>query len=149
MFILAVLACSTSDKPVATNSGNINSSAAASATASPSEEKSFSFVAQGQQTITVHVYADAQKSRGKMVVFTPLLDKSDGNLYNASLNSLWSVYGKKRGLFQLADAETKFDSTLGGNAVCWNVFNPNELFCVFPVKDSGTGNLAALHIWLE
>ena len=44
---------------------------------------------------------------GKMVLLTPLLDKSDGNLYNGSLNSLWTVYGKKRGLFQLGDAETR------------------------------------------
>jgi hypothetical protein len=145
-----VLACRTSDNRVATTPGNINSSPAKpSATGLPSEEKSFSFIAQGKKTITGHIYPDPQKMNGKMVLFTPLLDKSDGNLYNASLNSLWTVYGKKRGLFQLGDAETRYDSTFGGNAVCWGVFNPNELFCVFPVKDSETGNLAALHIWLE
>ena len=138
------------DEGLSTNRGSFNSSVnTPSPIASPSEEKSFSFVAPGQKTITGHIYPNAQKPNGKMVLFTPLLDKSDGNLYNASLHSLWSVYGKKRGLFQLADAQTKFDSGLGGNAVCWDVSNPNELFCVFPVKDSATGSLAALHIWLE
>jgi hypothetical protein len=113
------------------------------------EEKSFSFTVAGAKKITGYVYPDPEKSGGKMIIFAPFLAKTDGDLYNAALNSLWSVYGKKRGLFQLADAITEFDSGLGGNAICWNVSNPKQQFCVFPIKDSGTGEIATLRIWLK
>jgi len=57
------------------------------------EEKSFSFDAQGGKKITAYVYADSENPNRKMIIFTPFLDKTDGNLYNASLNALWSIYG--------------------------------------------------------
>ncbi len=113
------------------------------------EEKSFTFTVQGGKKITGYVYPDTEKPNGKMIIFAPFLEKTDGNLYNASLNSLWSVYGKKRGLFQLADAKTEFDSSLGGNAICWEVFNPKQQFCVFPIKDSETSGLGVLRVWLK
>jgi uncharacterized protein YjaG (DUF416 family) len=104
---------------------------------------------QGGKKITASVFPDTEKSDGKMVIFSPFLEKSDGNLYNAALNSLWNVYGKKRGLFQLKDAKLEFDSALGGNAICWDVFNPKQQFCVFPIKDSGAGELGTLRVWLK
>lgn len=113
------------------------------------EEKSFTFTAQDGKKIIGHVYPDTEKSGGKMIIFAPFLGKTDGNLYNAALNSLWSVYGKKRGLFQLADAKTEFDSGLSGNAICWDVSNPKQQFCVFPIKDSGSGEIATLRVWLK
>ena len=113
------------------------------------EEKSFSFEAQGGKKITAYVYADFENPNWKMIIFTPFLDKTDGNLYNASLNALWSIYGKKRGLFQLEDAKTEYDSGLGGNAICWGVSNPKQQFCVFPVKDSETGGIGALRVWIK
>lgn len=113
------------------------------------EEKTFSFAVQDGQKIEGTVYPDTEKPNGKMIIFTPYLDKTDGNLYNAALNSLWSVYGKKRGLFQLADAKTEFDSGLGGNAICWDVSDPKQQFCVFPIKDSGSGEIASLRVWLK
>jgi hypothetical protein len=153
--IASVLACAnSSDNPkVAVTQSNTNSLAA---TPSPKlepekskEEKSFSFTVQGGKKITGSVFPNPNKADGKMIIFTPFLEKSDGNLYNAALNSLWSVYGKKRGLFQLKDAKLEFDSALGGNAICWDVFNPKQQFCVFPIKDSGAEELGSLHIWLK
>lgn len=113
------------------------------------EEKSFSFTAQGGKKIAGYVYPDPKKSGSKIVVFTPFPAKTDGDLYNAALNSLWNVYGKQRGLFQLADAKPELDSSLGGNAICWGVSNPKQQFCVFPIKDSGSGEIASLRVWLR
>lgn len=113
------------------------------------EEKSFSFTVQQGKKITAGVFADPQKPEGKTIIFTPFLEKTDGNLYNAALHSLWAVYGKKRGLFQLADAQTVSDSTLGGNAICWQVWNPTEQYCVFPIKDSETQKIGSIRIWLQ
>ena len=144
LFLLAfALACANSsdNRNVTFTPSNTNSSVAVPSPNLPpekgKEEKSFSFTVQGGKKITGYVYPDPEKSGGKTVIFTPFLGKTDGNLYNAALNSLWSVYGKKRGLFQLADAKTEFDSGLGGNAICWDVSNPKQQFCVFPIKDSG------------
>ena len=156
LFLIAfALACANSpdNRNVTFTPSNTNSSAVVpSPNLSPEkgkEEKSFSFTAQNGKKITGYVYADPEKSGGKMVIFTPFLAKTDGDLYNAALNSLWSVYGKKRGLFQLADAKTEFDSSLGGNAICWDVSNPKQQFCVFPIKDSGAGEIATLRVWLK
>ena len=153
--ITFALACANSpdNRNVTFTPSNTNSSAVApSPNLSPEkgkEEKSFTFAAQGGKKITGYVYPDTEKPNGKMIIFAPFLDKTDGNLYNAALNSLWSAYGKKRGLFQLADAKTEFDSSLGGNAICWEVSNPKQQFCVFPIKDSGAGEIATLRVWLK
>ncbi len=152
--IASVLACANSSdtQKVTVTQSNTNSLAAPEPKLEPEkskEEKSFSFTVQGGKKITASVFPDTEKSDGKMVIFSPFLEKSDGNLYNAALNSLWNVYGKKRGLFQLKDAKLEFDSALGGNAICWDVFNPKQQFCVFPIKDSGAGELGTLRVWLK
>ncbi len=156
LFLIAfALACANSsdNRNVTFTPSNTNSLAASpSPNLSPEkgkEEKSFTFTVQGGKKITGYVYPDTEKPNGKMIIFAPFLDKTDGNLYNAALNSLWSAYGKKRGLFQLADAKTEFDSSLGGNAICWEVFNPKQQFCVFPIKDSETSGLGVLRVWLK
>ena len=86
-----------------------------------------------------------------MVLFTPSLGKTDGNLYNAALNSMWNTYGKERGLFQLKDAKLEPDSDLSSNSICWEISNPKQQFCIFPIKDnsSGTEKLAVLHAWIK
>jgi hypothetical protein len=156
LFLIAfALACANSsdNSNVTLTPSNTNSLAAVPlpnlSTEKGKEEKSFIFAVQGGKKITGYVYPDTEKPNGKMIIFTPFLDKTDGNLYNASLNSLWSVYGKKRGLFQLADAKTEFDSGLGGNAICWDVFNPKQQFCVFPIKASETSGIGVLRVWLK
>jgi len=83
------------------------------------------------------------------VIFAPFLIKTDGNLYNAALHSLWSVYGKQRGLFQLQDARLSPEPALGGNAICWQVSNPAQDFCIFPTKDTATQQIAAITVWLK
>jgi len=49
------------------------------------EEKSFSFAIQGGESITGYVYPDSEKPKGRMVIFAPFLDKTDGNLYRTCL----------------------------------------------------------------
>jgi hypothetical protein len=77
------------------------------------------------------------------------VNKTDGDLYNASLHALWSIYGEERGLFQLEDTRTEYDNRLGGNAICWTISNPQDDFCVFPIKDSETESIAALRVWIK
>jgi hypothetical protein len=155
LLIAFALACasSSSDQTKVPSPTNINSSVDnTSPTIRPEkgkEEKSFSFPVQGGKKITAYVYPDEKYPNRKIVIFAPFLEKTDGNLYNASLHSLWSIYGKKRGLFMLEDAKTEFDSQMGGNAICWEIFNPKQEFCVFPIKDTETGGLGILHVWLK
>jgi len=111
--------------------------------------KQFSFVAQGGQEVMALTKATADGSDMHAVVFTPFLAKTDGNLYLAALQSLWNVYGKQRGLFQLGDAQMRASASLGGNAICWRIANPAEDFCIFPTKDSESGRIAALTVWVQ
>lgn len=72
-----------------------------------------------------------------------------GNLYAAALQSLWNLYGKERGLFQLEEARMRANPSLGGNAICWRISNPTADYCIFPTKDSDTGRIGALTVWVE
>lgn len=152
-FVFLALSCSnTTDfrKDISgVNTSNLSIPTPTSKTEKEKEEKSFTFVVQGGKEIKGSIFPNKVKPGGKTIIFAPFLDKTDGNLYNAALNSLWSVYGKNRGLFQLADAKTELDNDLGGNAICWDISNPNQQFCVFPEKDSETGGIGVLHIWLK
>jgi hypothetical protein len=111
--------------------------------------RKFVFAVQGGQEIVATVRADPSSSGKQLVIFAPFLIKTDGNLYNAALHSLWNVYGKERGLFQLRDARLSSEPALGGNAICWQVSNPAQDFCIFPTKDSATQQIAAITIWLK
>jgi len=112
------------------------------------EEKTF-LLTMPEKEIIAHVYTDPENPEQKIILFDPDLDKTDGNLYYASLNALWNIYGKERGLFLLEDAKTEYVSSLGGNAICWVISNPEEDFCVFPIKDSETESIAALRVWIR
>jgi hypothetical protein len=83
------------------------------------------------------------------VVFAPFLEKTDGNLYQAALQSLWNRYGKERGLFQLQDAQMRPNAGLGGNAICWRISYPSAHYCIVPTKDSRTDRIGALTVWIE
>jgi hypothetical protein len=78
-----------------------------------------------------------------------MLEKTDGNLYLASLQCLWTLYGKQRGLYQIGDAQMRANAALGGNAICWRISNPTADYCIFPTKDSATGRIGALTVWVE
>lgn len=100
----------------------------------------------GQISATVR---DVPGRSMKVVVFTPFVMKTDGDMYHASLESMWGIYGKNRGLFQLNEARLEPDSGLGGNAICWPIHNPRQRFCVFPTKDEASGKIAALTVWVK
>ena len=42
-----------------------------------------------------------------------------------------------------------FDSDLGGYAICWNIANPKQQFCVLPIKDAKKGEITTLHVWIK
>jgi hypothetical protein len=111
--------------------------------------KMFEFVVQGGQRISAAAQADASADGTRAVVFSPFIEKTDGNLYLAALETLGNVYGKERGLFQLRDAEMREKASLGGNAICWQVSNPTADYCIFPTKDEETGRIGALTVWIE
>ena len=111
--------------------------------------KEFEFSVQGGQRVVATTQVTASTTEKRLVLFTPFIDRTDGNLYQAALESLWHLYGKERGLFQLQDASTRAEPGLGGNAICWEVANPTSDYCVFPVKDEASQKLAALTVWVE
>jgi len=140
--IWCLLACSA--EPTATDAP-----ARPQSTESGPSGSEFTFTVQGGQEIAATVRADPSSSGKQLVIFAPFLIKTDGNLYNAALHSLWSVYGKQRGLFQLQDARLSPEPALGGNAICWQVSNPAQDFCIFPTKDTATQQIAAITVWLK
>lgn len=161
-FLAFALACSNSsvNSNQAAKQANTNSSTRSNANSlaniptqnlmpkKGTEEKTFSFTDQDNEHVTAYVYANPKKIEGKMIVFEPLPGGTDGNLYTAALNSLRVIYGKERGVFQLEDAKSEFDSDLGGNAICWNIENSKQRFCVLPIKDAKKGEIISLHVWI-
>lgn len=91
---------------------------------------------------------DPSHADGKLITFAPPFKATDGNLYNASLHSLWCIWGKDRGLFQLSDARLQPDR-LGGNASCWPIHNPEQKYCVLPIKDANGKQITSMYVWIE
>jgi hypothetical protein len=112
-------------------------------------EKQFSFPTPGSVTTKALVFADERNRERKVVIFEPFVRRSDGDLYHAALESLWNIYGKKRGLFQLEEARTEHHPSLGGSSICWPIYNPKQSFCVFPMKDSRSRNIFAMIVWIK
>lgn len=124
--------------------------ASAQKKAIPKAEKTFSFSVQKGVEIKATVFPATEYGKDrKFVAFVPPIKKTDGNLYNASLQTLSNVYGKKRGLFFLKDTKIEYDSKVGGSALYWYVSNPKQRFYVFPVKDEGMENIFAIVVWLK
>lgn len=126
-----------------------SASHAGSSTKDRKAELQFSYPVQGGTTVMASVFADENNRNRKLVLFEPMLKKTDGNLYQSALESLSNIYGKQRGLFQLSAARVSPDPSLGGNSICWPIHNPSQSFCVFPVKDSGSGKIAAMTVWIK
>lgn len=117
---------------------------------SSAPEKKFSFTAQGGKRISASVYSSSEYGKGrKLIVFSPFLDKTDGNFYNASLQALFNIYGKHRGLFQLEEARTEYDPKIGGRVIYWYISNPRQRFYSFPIKDSATDKTGSIVVWIE
>lgn len=109
----------------------------------------FSFDAQGGQKIVASAHSTSTPPGAHLVSFTPFIERTDGNLYQAALQSMWKIYGKSRGMFQLGDASLVPKSSMGGNAICWKITNPTADYCVFPTKDQSSGRIAALTVWVQ
>ncbi len=109
----------------------------------------FRFIAQGGQSIVATTNTSVSANNTHIVVFTPHLEKTDGNLYQAAIESMIYFYGKERGLFQLKDAKMLPEPSIGGNAICWKVQNPESDYCVIPTKDDVTGRIVGLQVWMK
>jgi len=113
-------------------------------------EKEFTFQAQDKQNIKVSVASTQGKFRKNayMAYLEPWMKKTDGNLYAISLELLHRFYGKHRGLIHLKDARIEHDAQ-GKGIIIWDVANPKQKFCVFPIKDTETQKIAAVVFWIE
>jgi len=85
---------------------------------------------------------------GKVLRFDPYVPKTDVNIHSLALNSMWEVYGRQRGSFQIADASVSTREHLG--AIVVYAMKTGSKFCVYPVSSDEKGNmLAALKVWME
>jgi hypothetical protein len=123
--------------------------ASATATASERPMTEFRFPVQGGTDVTAWTSREASPLAKRVVVFSPFIERTDGNLYHAALQSLVNLYGKQRGLIQLEEARVRPEPSMGGNAICWTINNPTADYCVFPTKDTETGRIGALTVWIQ
>jgi hypothetical protein len=113
-------------------------------------DKKFTFYVQDGKKISASVFPAKEYGRGKkIVIFTPSIEYSDGNFYNACLQALFNIYGKQRGLFQLEDAEKEYDSTIHSKVIYWYISNPRQKFYSYPMVDTDTGTIVSVVIWIE
>lgn len=117
----------------------------------PKPEQEYSFVIQGGKTINASVFDASQKyGKGKkLIIFQPFVYKTDSNFYLVAFGALRNIYGKKRGLFQLENAQMEYVSDMGGKAIYWYISNPRQRFYSLPIKDSETGEIGAMVVWVS
>ena len=65
--------------------------------------REFRFTIQGGTEVIATTQEGRPGKSRRLVLFTPFLERTDGNLYAAALSSLHNIYGESRGLFQLED----------------------------------------------
>jgi hypothetical protein len=113
-------------------------------------EKRFTFTAQGGMTVTAHATSDTKYGSDRyLVLFTPFLNKTDGNFYLGALAALHQLYGKHRGLFQLNDATRVYDPVISAYAYYWIISNPSQKYYCLPVIDSETQRIASIVVWVQ
>ena len=109
----------------------------------------FSFIIQGGAQISATVFPAPEYGQNrKIVIFAPFLGYSDGNFYQASIQSLKNIYGENRGLFYLKDAQRQYDSITNAYAMYWEIYNPSQRFYFLPIIDSDTNKIGALVVWV-
>ena len=85
---------------------------------------------------------------GKIIHFDPYFPRTDGNMHAVALNSMWEIYGRQRGSFQLQDASISSRPKIG--AIIVYALKSGSKFCVYPVSTDEKGTtLAAIKVWIE
>jgi hypothetical protein len=85
---------------------------------------------------------------GKIIHFDPYFPRNDGNLHSVALNSMWEIYGRQRGSFQIQDASISSRPKIG--AIIVYALKSGSKFCVYPVSTDEKGmTLAAIKVWIE
>lgn len=113
-------------------------------------EKRFTFAAQGGGNVIAKATSDTKSgSERYFVLFSPFLNKTDGNFYLGALAALHNLYGKHRGLFQLNEATRQYDSVVGAYAYYWIVGNPSQKYYCLPVVDSETETITSIIVWIK
>lgn len=113
-------------------------------------EKRFTFAMQGGVNVTAKATSDTKSGTERyFVLFSPFLNKTDGNFYLGALAALHNLYGKHRGLFQLNDATRQYDSVVGAYAYYWIIANPSQKYYCLPVVDSETETIASIIVWVK
>ena len=95
------------------------------------------FPIQGGKQIEAEITTkDKNKQDTYAAIFTPYIERTDGNVYMIAIQMLNNIYGKERGLILLENAKIKKLSS--GNFICWEIANPKQDFCIAPVEVSDT-----------
>lgn len=110
-------------------------------------EKEFTITAMNGTKIKCTVFPNPSFP-GKIVRFDPYLPQTENNIYSASLNSMWEIYGRQRGTFNLNDATLSTRSGLPGNIVVYKL-KSGAKFCVYAVRDDKSKSLVEIKVWME
>ena len=89
---------------------------------------------------------DATKSD---VTFSPFIEKTDGNLYNAALHSLWDIYREAARTFPATGCTDARGCITGRECNLLADWNPEAEYCVFPTKDLESGRIGVLTVWVQ
>lgn len=110
-------------------------------------EKEFTITLTNGTKIKCQIFPNAERP-GKIVKFDPAIPASDAALHNASLNSMWQVFGPKRGSFRPEDASIVERPDLNTRIVVYKI-KTGAKFCVYPTRDDATKTYKAIKVWME
>ena len=110
-------------------------------------EKEFTVTAMNGTKVKCVVYPNPNWP-GKIVRFDPYLPQTENNVFSASLNSMWEIYGRQRGTFNMNDGSLSQRSGLPGNIVVYKLRSGGK-FCVYAVRDDKSKSLVEIKVWME
>jgi hypothetical protein len=110
-------------------------------------EKEFSITAMNGTKVKCTVFPNTAYP-GKIVRFDPYLPQTENNIYSAALNSMWEIYGRQRGTFNMNDASLSTRSGIPGNVLVYKL-RSGAKFCVYAVRDDKSKSLIEIKVWME
>lgn len=114
--------------------------------AAPVEELRYSFTASNGKPVSATVIPT--KDGRNAISFSPVLDKTQGNVHSASLQALLNLYHKDND--SLASKEPQIErGGVAAEALYWNVDEWRRRFYSLPIADPRTGRLVSIVVWLD
>jgi hypothetical protein len=110
-------------------------------------EKEFTITAQNGTKIKVTVFPNLTKP-GKIIRFDPYLPQTETNLFSASLNAMWEIFGRQRGAFTVQDGSLSTREGYPGSVVVYKL-KTGAKFCAYPIRDEKSKSLVSMKVWME